>query len=192
MNPDFCEALRCEIIRPALARMGEKFASREAEDLLLGTGAAESGYRCFRQRGGGPARGFWQIEPTTALDLVNRYLRMPARKSLLHKLDAGLWAEWQDGHFVGGAQRLDVLARLDETTLVRLITEDLGLQVVLARLRYFWSPEPLPRQPSQLGPQSSLAYWDALGRYWRRVYNTEHGAGSAAHWMRAVTACGLV
>lgn len=37
---------------------------------LRHTGAVESGYRTKIQAGGGPARGYWQVEPTTAMDLV--------------------------------------------------------------------------------------------------------------------------
>lgn len=40
------------------------------EDLLYATGAIESNYETRRQLEGGPARGFWQVEPNTALDLV--------------------------------------------------------------------------------------------------------------------------
>ena len=37
---------------------------------LRHTGAVESGYRTKVQSGGGPARGYWQVEPATAMDLV--------------------------------------------------------------------------------------------------------------------------
>lgn len=37
---------------------------------LRHTGAVESGYRTKTQDGGGPARSYWQVEPTTAADLV--------------------------------------------------------------------------------------------------------------------------
>lgn len=39
-----------------------------AVPILLGTAAQESGLRAFRQRGNGPARGLWQMEPETAKD----------------------------------------------------------------------------------------------------------------------------
>lgn len=38
------------------------------EDLLIYTGAVESNYKTRKQIGGGPARGYWQVEPKTAAD----------------------------------------------------------------------------------------------------------------------------
>ena len=35
------------------------------------TGQVESGYKTKVQYGGGPARSYWQVEPATALDLLN-------------------------------------------------------------------------------------------------------------------------
>lgn len=39
--------------------------------LLVATGQIESFYKHKKQIGGGPARSFWQVEPETALDLLN-------------------------------------------------------------------------------------------------------------------------
>jgi|AntRauTorcE11897_2_1112592.scaffolds.fasta_scaffold01358_11 hypothetical protein len=39
------------------------------KDLLSYTGQIESQYRTRVQTGGGPARGYWQVEPKTAVDL---------------------------------------------------------------------------------------------------------------------------
>ena len=51
--------------------------------LLLGTAATESGLRRTPQHGGGPARGVFQIEPTTARDLHTWLLARPAFRALL-------------------------------------------------------------------------------------------------------------
>lgn len=40
------------------------------KDLLIYTGEVESDYTTRKQYGGGPARGFWQVEPKTAVDLL--------------------------------------------------------------------------------------------------------------------------
>lgn len=40
------------------------------EDLLKYTGHVETGYRTRYQYDGGPARGFWQVEPKTAISLL--------------------------------------------------------------------------------------------------------------------------
>ena len=45
-----------------------------AEELVYRTGLAESGYRTRRQYGGGPARGFWQMEPATERDIWANYI----------------------------------------------------------------------------------------------------------------------
>lgn len=39
-------------------------------DILIKTGEVESGYKTKVQYGGGPARGYWQVEPETAMDLI--------------------------------------------------------------------------------------------------------------------------
>lgn len=39
-------------------------------EYLRHTGAVESGYRTKVQSGSGPARSYWQVEPSTAMDLV--------------------------------------------------------------------------------------------------------------------------
>ena len=48
----------------------EGVSSNVLEDLLRATGAIESGYRTRVQYRGGPARGFWQVEPNTAVNLL--------------------------------------------------------------------------------------------------------------------------
>tara|TARA_R110000765_G_scaffold7963_4_gene26012 strand:- start:32647 stop:33324 length:678 start_codon:yes stop_codon:yes gene_type:complete len=40
-------------------------------DMLVYTGDIESGYKTKVQGGGGPARSYWQVEPSTALDHIN-------------------------------------------------------------------------------------------------------------------------
>jgi len=44
--------------------------------LLEATGAIESGYATRVQRGGGPARSFWQVEPETCRDLLTNSKRL--------------------------------------------------------------------------------------------------------------------
>lgn len=54
-----------------LDRAADRFA---AADLLLGTAIQESGLIHTRQMGGGPARGYWQMEPATHDDIWTNYL----------------------------------------------------------------------------------------------------------------------
>jgi hypothetical protein len=51
---------------------GDKdFTAQELTELANAIGQIESGYKTKVQIGGGPARSYWQVEPTTALDLLN-------------------------------------------------------------------------------------------------------------------------
>lgn len=64
--------LRTLVIRPALLTIG--LHSPAAETLVLATGLVESEYAALRQHGGGPALGFWQMEPATCDDCWTNFL----------------------------------------------------------------------------------------------------------------------
>jgi hypothetical protein len=61
------------VIRPTLNQIG--LHSTAAEQLLLGTAMQESDLVHRRQIGGGPGRGFFQMEPTTHNDIWQNFLR---------------------------------------------------------------------------------------------------------------------
>ena len=61
-----------EAVRPALGALGDRWAGRSAEQLLMGIAAVESGLHKLRQYGGGQAIGFWQMEPRTFRDILKR------------------------------------------------------------------------------------------------------------------------
>lgn len=61
-----------QIIRPALAVLG--LDGPAAEQLLLGTALQESGLRNIRQEEGGPALGYFQMEPATHDDIWRNFL----------------------------------------------------------------------------------------------------------------------
>lgn len=70
--------------------------------------------------------------------------------------------------------RADLRARLDplasgQAPLEQLVT-NLAFSAAICRLRYWMSPEPLP-------PADDA---DAMGAYWKAIYNTPLGAGRAA------------
>lgn len=50
-----------------------------AFQLLVGTAAVESGGIAVRQYGSGPACGYWQMEPATADDIFDNWLRYRVR-----------------------------------------------------------------------------------------------------------------
>lgn len=60
------------VIDPALKAVD--LYSPQASRLLLLTGWVESRYKYVAQVGGGPARSFWQVEPSTADDHYKNYL----------------------------------------------------------------------------------------------------------------------
>lgn len=68
------EHIRCLVVRPTLSFLD--MHSPAAEELMLGTMAHESimGKYC-RQVGGGPALGFWQVEPNTEADNWDNWLK---------------------------------------------------------------------------------------------------------------------
>lgn len=65
--------LRFVIVRPTLQHLG--MWSVAAEELMMGTLAQESAMgKHYRQIGGGPALGFFQVEPATESDVWDNFL----------------------------------------------------------------------------------------------------------------------
>ena len=64
-----------DLIKTTLERLGSKYASDDAVNLILGTGIIESRFKYFEQMGNGPAKGFFQIESDTAIDNCLNYLK---------------------------------------------------------------------------------------------------------------------
>ena len=81
---------RLQVIRPALSVLALPGGlSDSSEDLLLGTAIQESGLRNIRQIGGGPARGYFQMESSTYEDCWVNYLNQrPALADKLRQLCA--------------------------------------------------------------------------------------------------------
>ena len=82
MNKEFKSHIK-DIVETTLYRLG--CYSDDALVMVLRTGLAESGYRVLKQGGSGPALSFWQVEPATAKDCVDNYLkyREPKYNALL-------------------------------------------------------------------------------------------------------------
>ena len=151
----------CTVIRPVLSSLGSvdpRLNSVAAEQLLLGTALAESGLAAVSQRGGGPARGFFQIEPATANDVFERWLQVQRKRALEDIV-----------------HRLRVLPGREKP-----IDELYGnpfFGCALARLKYWMSPDPLP----------SAGDWPDIAAYWKQHYNPPAGAGTHEHFLRAVS-----
>ena len=95
--------------------------SEDARSLIYRTGKAESGYKTLQQYGGGPALGFFQMEPNTALDIWNNYVMYrPKYRDKLYSLG------------------------FDDGTLEFCLLSNIGLQAAFCRLHYRRVPSALP------------------------------------------------
>ena len=106
--------------------------SDEAVELMLGTAAQESAYGKYRrQLGNGPARGIFQMEPRTFLDIVINFLaNKPDLKARIMKL-----------------------ANVDKLDPADLETNDV-LATCMCRVHYFRVKEPIP-----IDLQGWATYW---------------------------------
>ena len=120
------------VIEPVLAELGSKYASLAAVHLLLGTAAVESGFMMLAQWPKGSARGYYQIEPATARDILDR---APDGNTL---------------HSFGSSH----------ATVEEDLIWNLAFQTVIARMKYWLIPEPLPRANDIVG----------LAAYWKEYY----------------------
>lgn len=148
------EQLRQLIVRPALDTLG--LWSRAAENLVVGTAAAESGLKYLAQLGG-PALGIFQCEPATHSDLWCSYLDF--RPELAAKV---------------------MVAAGRGTKTPRLPPHDwlvfnLRYAAAICRVHYLRVPHPLPAADDVEG----------LARYWKAHYNTALGAGTVEHFVNA-------
>jgi len=146
-----------DLIGRVLSPLGSSFTTKEAVMLVLATGLVESGYKYLQQLNEGPARGFWQVEPDTAIDNCVNYIAY--RPGLLNicskvtKIPTLYWAseskEWGD-----------------------ILESNIAAGIVHCRMKYRRSPEPLP--------STKLGY----AKYWKKNYNTHKGAGKLEHFIK--------
>lgn len=143
-------------------------APKEAVALMLETAAAESGFNTRVQMGGGPARGLWQVEPATADDIFKNYL-VERRHDLYYalcKISFGF-------KLVGWAppSRYETAEFLEHNDV---------FCCCMARIVYLRDPDPIPKTVEE------------RAAYWKRVYNTDLGAGTVEHYMATARALGEV
>lgn len=154
--------LRQLIVRPTLTDMN--MWSPAAENLVMGTAAAES--HCGRhliQLGNGPAVGIYQVEPSTAHDVVYRYLEK--RPDLDHRFQSAF--QLVNSHLIDWDEVNQDAVRLK-------LLSDLRFSTAVCRLRYWMVPEALPSADDVEG----------LARYWKEHYNTHKGRGSIHHFIK--------
>ena len=142
-----------EIVIPVVELLGGGAAAAE---LVYRTGLAESGYRTRRQYGGGPALGFWQMEPATHDDIWENFLGHRDSLAELVMYTAG------------------VSQAVPPPTADVLETND-RYAAAMCRVHYLRVPGALP----------DAGDLDGQARYWKAYYNTELGAGTIEHFMGA-------
>lgn len=122
---------RLLVVRPALQRLD--LWTQAAENLVLGTAVHESRLVNLHQLGGGPADGFFQIEPRTHNDLFANTL--PGNPALKQKL-LSMAAPWPSYELQ--------------------LTTNLLYEAAVCRLLYWRHPAPLPAADDIDG---LAAYW---------------------------------
>ena len=133
MNP---RQLR-ELIEHVLKDAG--LYSPAAVELLLLTAAVESNLgEYIKQVGGGPARGIFQMEPSTEKDLYDNYLQYRGNR-------------WR------------TMARYNSAD-TRDLWFNLGYQILLARMHYMRVPEALP-DPNDI--LAMAKYWKKYYNTWK-------------------------
>tara|TARA_R110002020_G_scaffold459303_1_gene677265 strand:- start:293 stop:781 length:489 start_codon:yes stop_codon:yes gene_type:complete len=154
-----------KIINEVLQKMGTKYSSLKATELIYNTGLVESKYVYLMQKGGNNiARGFFQCEPWVAVSLCNDYLSY--RKELLKKVADICHLDWS--YFTSP----------DEDKWRSVLTTNIIAQIVVCRLHYRRVPKPLPRTLEQ------------QAHYWKDFYNTAKGAGTPEHFAEIVSKYG--
>lgn len=156
-SPPIIAQIATLVVQPALRAIN--LYSRAAELLVLGTGAHESaGYSCIAQVGGGPALGYWQMEPATHNDLWGNWLRFHSE--------------------IGGAVRSMVapagIGAGDGFPIASQLPWNARYAAAMCRVHYFRSPFTLPTdEPTAL----------QLANIWKTYYNTSRGAGTATEFI---------
>lgn len=119
------------VIIPAIETL--QLHSQAAVELLLGTALQESGLRYLKQVGGGPAMGFFQMEPATHDDIWTNFLEY---KPAL----------------------LQAIRSLSRHRIALAMASDLWYAAAMCRIHYLRVSAPLPAAgdfPAQ------AAYWKA-------------------------------
>jgi len=107
--------------------------SEDARSLIYKTGKAESGYKTLQQYGGGPALGFFQMEPSTCRDIWDNYVMYrPKYRDKLYSLG------------------------FDDGTLEFCLLSNIGLQAAFCRLHYRRVPSALPKSDNL---KDQAKYW---------------------------------
>ena len=148
------------LIKSTCEGMGDKFASEDAITLIHETGVVESGYKYLRQLGDGPAKSFWQIEPLSAVDNLQHYLKH--RKSLMLRCAMVSMIDlkhWQNN---------------DERLWSNILEKNISAAIVHCRIKYWRVPKSMPNT------------LEGRAKYWKKYYNTDQGKGTEEKYIDTV------
>lgn len=145
------------VVRPTLVHLG--LWSEAAETLVVGTAVHESGGLVHNDQVTG--RGDSILGPAYGLFQIEPATHRDLFESFL---DFSRWAGLRD--------KFLALRAAEPEPDLQLVT-NLAYATGVCRLLYYRDPEPLPAASDLQG----------LARYWKRVYNTAAGKGTAAKWL---------
>ena len=149
-----------ELITSTLEGLGGKYASDDAVQLVLETGLVESRYMYIKQLGDGPAIGFWQVEPATAVDNLQHFLMH--RTGLMGRCARASCVDlkhWQD---------------FSEETWSEILEKNIAAGVIHCRLKYWRVPKKMPNT------------LEGRSKYWKKYYNSDLGAGTEEKYVDSV------
>lgn len=133
------------------------YYSDDAVALLMGTAAIESHLgRYLRQLGTGPAKGPFQVEPETAIDNFDNYIRY--RGELCDAIRWYMSKRLTVTIFNSQGKMYDKLPLTRE--LEQELTTNFAFNMLMARIKYKRSPLPLPDRNNI----------KAMSEYWELIY----------------------
>lgn len=154
--------LRKLVVGPALRGIG--LWSQTAENLIIGTGLAESRYEFLSQWPTGPAIGYWQMEKSTHSWIWGEYLARHDKQELVVLVLP----------FVSSLR--PTIEGLDEAMEggwmpdPNMMAQNIAYAAIMCRIKYWTIPKALPSGDNP-DPEIDLAL------YWKKYYNTEGGKG---------------
>lgn len=146
-----------DLIKDVCIQLGDKYAKKEALDIVYATGLVESKYEYIEQIGAGPARSFWQVEPETAVDNCKNFIS--ARPELMQRAADILGID--PYHFID--------PQLDNWDWI--LRTNIAAGILHCRIKYWRVPESIENSR------------EGLAKYWKQHYNTPDGAGSVEHFL---------
>lgn len=149
--------VRNKTVIPALLAIDSY--SLAAEQLVMATGMAESGFIHTRQiakyQNGkpvyGPARGWFQMEPFTHNDLFQNYIGATSKS-----------------HLLDGLRKIS-----DNPGDPEELVNNQQYAAAMCRIHYLRVKESLPKEN----------YWQNMAKYWKKYYNTPLGKGTESGFL---------